>query len=961
MAKKHILMVIVFFLLAISVSSTELRFEKNYCAVGEDCMLNDLYLTGNFSFIGDIVNVTILNQNITGQLSVDGNLDAKNITADNFFGNLIDDVFWNIINFTTQIDLFIPDFWELENFTEAYDNRLGRWQLANSTALGYLTNDTSANITQLTTYNISSPYANKSYIYFLEDGSIGITLDPVEDPPPTEDGVTRTASTETTCVNGVCNLVLYSGVRFVEEEGKWKDVREAKSLKGIFNKVILKNDEDYEIEFDDYNYTYIKKLKIKSEVGGNIPFKIGNTTYVSPYFEEGEEIEIEDIYVENILAYNFTLGESSTTIILQDADTENLEDAYVRDNFPDHNRGIDDDLYLVVGGSNGFYRIYIKFDISSIPSGQVIDDAQFSLYKHSNVNTGTSDISVYHVYNNTWVEGSGNHLDVTGQSAETNISWNNQPCGTGFDDAVQCNLNYETNIEIDTTSGTFFNWAVTNTISEVYGGGERNVSLVLKAKDEVELDFGHRFKSKEYSTASLRPYLNITYSEIPPQDPTITTTLISPPDASIDEDGAIDFECSATTTFSNITNISFYHNNSGTWDLIETDLINDSIYEGTNTSEFSVTGIGNNTILAWNCESFNNASNSSFASANYTVRIGFPVHDKNPQFFIQNMSGIKQWFVDSRGDMWLRDALEIEGNLLVDAGTLFVDSVNDWVGIGTTSPGAKLEVAGNIVLDGNARRLYLGSTSGTDEGDIYKVDQIYGYNDLRLYGKIPLTGPDPDLIINGNGYVGINTPSPTHKLEVAGGVNLNNSLYVNESTGYVGIGTATPTTKLNVVGGDINVTGNITGNQIYGEMYNYSPHATPWTFDITEDDVYFNLTGLVAGNLNGFGFSNGTVGEEGSHLIAEVDGLYKACLSMSFLSNAVGGDFGISVARNFDETQSRDCYSRREASTNIGNVGVCCLIGLEGGDTVNIKVENEDNTRDMIIHTVNLNLMRVGD
>ena len=38
----------------------------------------------------------------------------------------------------------------------------------------------------------------------------------------------------------------------------------------------------------------------------------------------------------------------------------------------------------------------------------------------------------------------------------------------------------------------------------------------------------------------------------------------------------------------------------------------------------------------------------------------------------------------------------LPANLTVDSGTLFVDSVNDRVGIGTTSPGKTLEVSGSI-------------------------------------------------------------------------------------------------------------------------------------------------------------------------------------------------------------------------------------------------------------------------
>jgi len=147
----------------------------------------------------------------------------------------------------------------------------------------------------------------------------------------------------------------------------------------------------------------------------------------------------------------------------------------------------------------------------------------------------------------------------------------------------------------------------------------------------------------------------------------------------------------------------------------------------------------------------------------------------------------------------------------------------------------------------------------------------------------------------------------------------------------------------------------------YGEMWNYSQHSNPWIFNITEDNVYFNLTNLISGNLNGFNFTSEIQSNGGSYLIVENTGLYSVSLSMSFLSNNVGGTFGIGVVQNFNVANNRNCYARREASMAIGNMGIVCLMDLNSSDTINIQVENEDNTRDMIIHTVNLNLVRIGD
>jgi hypothetical protein len=57
--------------------------DQFYCQLDKDCTLNNLFLTGNVSFLGDIINVTIINQNVTGQLDINGDLYFDNGTIEN--------------------------------------------------------------------------------------------------------------------------------------------------------------------------------------------------------------------------------------------------------------------------------------------------------------------------------------------------------------------------------------------------------------------------------------------------------------------------------------------------------------------------------------------------------------------------------------------------------------------------------------------------------------------------------------------------------------------------------------------------------------------------------------------------------------------------------------------------------------------------------------------------------------
>lgn len=162
------------------------------------------------------------------------------------------------------------------------------------------------------------------------------------------------------------------------------------------------------------------------------------------------------------------------------------------------------------------------------------------------------------------------------------------------------------------------------------------------------------------------------------------------------------------------------------------------------------------------------------------------------------------------------------------------------------------------------------------------------------------------------------------------------------------------------VTGYINQTdGNATINLIYGEMYNYSDSSDPFFMDLPVAGTYYNLSNMTAGTLNGFQFTDNEDGS-GSYLTAEIDGLYEISFTVSFKGETAGGLYGFSVNANHNPSSSRHCYSRRDATTSVGNLGVTCLLDLTVGDEVVVMVENENANRGIYVHTANLNLRRVG-
>ena len=221
--------------------------------------------------------------------------------------------------------------------------------------------------------------------------------------------------------------------------------------------------------------------------------------------------------------------------------------------------------------------------------------------------------------------------------------------------------------------------------------------------------------------------------------------------------------------------------------------------------------------------------------------------------------------------------LTISSNVAL-AGALYTGSGN--VGIGTTSPGAKLDVAGLIqassasfTTTGNgANNVGLRvSSSGylaTDGGYVgigttnpaYKLDVAGIVNAAALYvGGSPYIGSQwttaGTSIYYNTGNVGIGTTVPGYGLEVinTAGVHLSTTatagygLYLN-SAGSVGIGTTSPAYQFEVVNpansGVVSVLGYGTGLSMGGAFYGRAARGTPASPEALQaDDLLIGLGG----------------------------------------------------------------------------------------------------------------------
>jgi hypothetical protein len=328
------------------------------------------------------------------------------------------------------------------------------------------------------------------------------------------------------------------------------------------------------------------------------------------------------------------------------------------------------------------------------------------------------------------------------------------------------------------------------------------------------------------------------------------------------------------------------------------------------------------------------------------------------------------------------------------------------VGIGTTSPTAKLEIAGSNT-NGYSLLLKSGNTlTGTSS-----IQVALGYNDTTYYRHSIRTrhnagaaaGNNIDfytwnyntdsadkigskfvMTMQGDGNVGIGTSGPGAKLEVSGSskntlLNLkspsnSNILFVTGS-GCIGIGTPTPAQKLQVVG-DIGFTGGITSRMLVSytnltntEDWSNSPISirerdlvnNTQTADKYSPNINFHWANVVAKSL--WFDVNGILnwGEYDTNGIPAADGTIKTATFLATSNIGIGTtslnanlSFGASIADNkiylYDATNDKYGFGIRGSQLMIyAGAGGTATGGITFGKfdgttfTENVRFQNGGN------------------
>jgi len=165
------------------------------------------------------------------------------------------------------------------------------------------------------------------------------------------------------------------------------------------------------------------------------------------------------------------------------------DDAFVDNVMDSDSFGSDTDLYIGNSPTGGLRRSYLKFDLSEIPAGSTITNAELVLTISSDGGSASDcNIAVHNVPDSSWSEG-----------GTTPLVWNNAP---GYDPCTTANVYFLCG------SAYSFAWSVTVDVNAAFTAAS-HYSAAVKLEDEAT-DIYVVAHSKESLVAD-KPYLEVTY------------------------------------------------------------------------------------------------------------------------------------------------------------------------------------------------------------------------------------------------------------------------------------------------------------------------------------------------------------------------------------------------------------------------------------------------------------------
>ena len=253
---------------------------------------------------------------------------------------------------------------------------------------------------------------------------------------------------------------------------------------------------------------------------------------------------------------------------------------------------------------------------------------------------------------------------------------------------------------------------------------------------------------------------------------------------------ALFFLITLTLNLGNSSDLEIYHdgsnsyiNQTGTGKIIIQSTSGINVQSGTGETRFTYSGV-NSEIKIDDSAQVNkvvlkSAGNSYFNGGNVGIGTTSPIGMLS---VVNPISNTNTWTPTNNPDLWVSNAGTSNGyyafGVTTNSGDIFSITNAGNVGIGTTSPGQKLQVAGSIYANGGSmlidsgQRLKWGNSNQWIEGTTNTSLEFSG------------GGGGTQMILTSAGNVGIGTTSPGYKLDVNGSTN-STSLYVNTVNQHV--------------------------------------------------------------------------------------------------------------------------------------------------------------------------------
>ena len=187
------------------------------------------------------------------------------------------------------------------------------------------------------------------------------------------------------------------------------------------------------------------------------------------------------------------------------ASLEPIGDVYLKQDAASLNFGASSDLWVEdSGGSNKADNSLLRFNMASVPRGARVASATLELYANWDLSNGVGSSIGVHRVTRDWDAGTNDGSTGSGATwnqSEPGTSWSSG--GSDYDNAAAAISDSPPN-----TTG-WHEWDVTSLVNGWSTGAYANQGLALVAENATTLV---GFRSSDYSNASLRPKLTITYA-----------------------------------------------------------------------------------------------------------------------------------------------------------------------------------------------------------------------------------------------------------------------------------------------------------------------------------------------------------------------------------------------------------------------------------------------------------------